>query len=49
MTLNRQEEAWELLREAYRAQMSGDYDRAVDLYKSSLTIFPTAEAHTFLG
>jgi Tfp pilus assembly protein PilF len=49
MTLNRQEEAWELLREAYRAQMSGDYDRAVDLYKSSLAIFPTAEAHTFLG
>jgi tetratricopeptide (TPR) repeat protein len=49
MTLNRQEEAWELLREAYRAQMSGDYDRAVDLYKGSLAIFPTAEAHTFLG
>ena len=49
MTLNRQEEAWELLREAYRAQMSGDYDRAVDLYKSSLAIFPTAEAHTVLG
>ena len=49
MTLGRQEEAWELLREAYREQMAGDYDRAVELYKSSLAIFPTAEAHTFLG
>jgi Tfp pilus assembly protein PilF len=49
MTLNRQEEAWELLREAYREQMAGDYARAVEIYKSSLAIFPTAEAHTFLG
>jgi Tfp pilus assembly protein PilF len=49
MTLNRQEEAWELLREAYRQQMAGDYARAVEIYKSSLAIFPTAEAHTFLG
>jgi Tfp pilus assembly protein PilF len=47
--MNRQEQAWELLRDAYRAQMEGDYDRAVDLYKSSLAVFPTAEAHTFLG
>ncbi len=29
--------------------MKGDYDRAVDLYKDSLAIHPTAEAHTFLG
>lgn len=49
MTSDRQEEAWELLREAYREQMAGDYARAVDLYKSSLALFPTAEAHTFLG
>src|SRR5580658_4338079 len=49
MTLNRQEEAWELLREAYREQMAGDYARAVEIYKSSLALFPTAEAHTFLG
>jgi Tfp pilus assembly protein PilF len=47
--LDKQEQAWELLREAYRTQMDGDYDRAVELYKSSLAIFPTAEAHTFLG
>ena len=44
-----QERAWALLRQAYRAQMDGDYDGAVALYKSSLDIFPTAEAHTFLG
>jgi Tfp pilus assembly protein PilF len=46
---DKQKQAWELLREAYRIQMEGDFDRAVDLYKSSLAIFPTAEAHTFLG
>jgi tetratricopeptide (TPR) repeat protein len=41
--------AWELLQEAYQAQMEGEYDRAVDLYKASLQLHPTAEAHTFLG
>jgi tetratricopeptide (TPR) repeat protein len=41
--------AWSLLQKAYRAQMDGDYDQAVSLYKNSLEIFPTAEAHTFLG
>jgi Tfp pilus assembly protein PilF len=41
--------AWSLLQQAYRAQREGDYDRAVVLYKNSLEIFPTAEAHTFLG
>jgi Tfp pilus assembly protein PilF len=34
---------------AYAAQMGGDFDRAVELYKRSLAIRPTAEAHTFLG
>jgi len=29
--------------------MEGDYDRAVDLYRRSLALYPTAEAHTFLG
>jgi tetratricopeptide (TPR) repeat protein len=43
------EQAWDLLRKAYQIQMEGDYDRAVELYKDSLEIFPTAEAHTFLG
>jgi len=29
--------------------MEGDYDRAVELYRGSLALHPTAEAHTFLG
>src|SRR5207249_11276221 len=41
--------AWEILQDAYQAQMEGDYDRAVELYQSSLEMHPTAEAHTFLG
>src|ERR1700733_9287372 len=41
--------AWEVLQDAYQAQMEGDYDRAVELYQSSLDLYPTAEAHTFLG
>ncbi len=41
--------AWELLQDAYQAQMEGDYDHAVQLYQSSLEQHPTAEAHTFLG
>jgi tetratricopeptide (TPR) repeat protein len=43
------EHAWELLEAAYRAQMEGELDRAVELYKRSLELFPTAEGHTFLG
>lgn len=41
--------AWELLKEAYQYQMGGDYDMAVELYKRSLDLYPTAEAFTFLG
>ena len=41
--------AWEVLQDAYQAQMEGDYDRAVELYQHSLDLHPTAEAHTFLG
>jgi tetratricopeptide (TPR) repeat protein len=42
-------QAWEFLQDGYQAQMEGDYDRAVELYQSSLDLHPTAEAHTFLG
>jgi Tfp pilus assembly protein PilF len=49
MALDRVAHAWELLQEAYRAQMEGDFDHAVELYRKSLTAHPTAEAHTFLG
>ncbi len=41
--------AWELLKEAYQYQVGGDYDMAVELYKRSLNLHPTAEAYTFLG
>src|SRR5881628_3869383 len=43
------EKAIDLLREAYRRQMSGDLDGAVEYYRRSIEIHPTAEAHTFLG
>lgn len=42
-------EALRLFQSAYEAQMRGDLDEAVGLYKESIEAFPTAEAHTFLG
>lgn len=42
-------EAIEVFEQAFAAQMAGDYENAVKLYKKSIEIFPTAEAHTFLG
>lgn len=42
-------EAVALFNEAYEAQMAGDYDAAIKLYKESIELFPTAEAYTFLG
>jgi Tfp pilus assembly protein PilF len=49
MTSEKEKRAWERLREAYEAQMAGDFERAVELYRESLDLHPTAEAHTFLG
>jgi tetratricopeptide (TPR) repeat protein len=43
------ERATELWREAYRHQMAGDLERAIETYRRSIEIRPTAEAHTFLG
>lgn len=48
------ERAWPELAEhyfnkAYEAQMAGRLDEAVELYQKSIEIYPTAEAHTFLG
>ena len=34
---------------AYEHQMRGDLEEAVANYKKSIEIYPTAEAHTFLG
>ncbi len=49
MSLDKLTQAWQLLQEAYQAQIEGDYDHAVELYEKSLAVQPTAEAHTFLG
>jgi len=45
----RRRRAVELLQEAYRHQMGGDLDGAIQLYQQSIAVHPTAEAHTFLG
>jgi len=42
-------DALRLFQSAYEAQMRGDLDEAVDLYKQSIEVYATAEAHTFLG
>lgn len=34
---------------AYEHQMKGELDQAIALYKRSIEVLPTAEAHTFLG
>ena len=45
----RLQKALELFREAYRRQMEGDLDGAIDHYQRSIALQPTAEAFTFLG
>ena len=42
-------EALRYFKEGFDAQMRGDLDEAVELYKKSIEAYPTAEAHTFLG
>jgi Tfp pilus assembly protein PilF len=49
MAADRITQAQQRWQEAYEAQMAGDYDHAVELYRASLALHPTAEAHTFLG
>jgi tetratricopeptide (TPR) repeat protein len=41
--------AYEFIRKAYEFQIKGKYEEAVRNYKMSLEIYPTAEAHTYLG
>ena len=45
-SLRRASELWQ---EAYRYQVEGDLEQAIDYYKRSIAMHPTAEAHTFLG
>ncbi|MBI4465918.1 MAG: tetratricopeptide repeat protein [Acidobacteria bacterium] len=46
---SQKEQAHEFFDQAYRHQMKGELDEAIALYKKSIQLFPTAEAHTFLG
>ena len=41
--------AQEIFRKAYDLQMGGELEDAIEQYKRSIEIFPTPEAHTFLG
>jgi Tfp pilus assembly protein PilF len=36
-------------RQGYERQADGDLDAAIDLYRRSVAVLPTAEGHTFLG
>jgi tetratricopeptide (TPR) repeat protein len=42
-------QALSLWHEGYRLQMAGDLDGAIEAYRRSIAVQPTAEAHTFLG
>ena len=42
-------QAKRLFHEAYQAQTDNKYEVAIELYKRSIAVYPTAEAHTFLG
>ena len=48
-TTRAKREAIKLFKRAYQAQMIEDYETAIELYKESIEVYPTAEAHTFLG
>jgi Tfp pilus assembly protein PilF len=41
--------AQEFFQQAYELQAEGKYEHAIRLYKQSIEVYPTAEAHTFLG
>lgn len=41
--------ALEYFEHAFAHQRNGELEKAIELYKKSIEILPTAEAHTFLG
>ena len=50
MAANRdQERALELIEKAMKHQMAQEFDDAIRLYKESISLYPTADAHTYLG
>lgn len=46
---NPENQAAELLQTAYDKQMAGKIDESIELSLKSISLHPTAEAHTFLG
>jgi tetratricopeptide (TPR) repeat protein len=44
-----QERALELIEQAMKYQMAREFDDAIRLYKESIAVYPTADAHTYLG
>ncbi len=45
----RKQRAADLCQHAYESQMQGQLEEAIAAYRRSLELYPTAEAHTFLG
>ena len=43
------QQATGLWQEGYHHQMEGELERAIEIYRRSIAVYPTAEAHTFLG
>jgi len=41
--------AMELVKQAMDHQMAGELEESIQLYKESIALFPTADAHTYLG
>jgi len=44
-----QDRALELVQRAMNFQMAGDLDESIRLYRESIAVCPTADAHTYLG
>jgi len=49
LSQRRRRKALGFFHEAYHAQLRRDYSKAIEKYQQSIELFPTAEAHTFLG
>ena len=50
MAINKdQERAVELIGQAMQYQLARELDQAIRLYKESIALYPTADAHTYLG
>jgi len=50
MAANRDQElSLELIEKAMKHQMAQEFEDAIRLYKESIALYPTADAHTYLG